>query len=386
MVRLFFVLCLCSCGDLDGELMSTYPPDGWQAAGTDVTWASDFDIQNGIGEITAIANNGSFIDVTTSTDHGLELNQWVRISGTTDYNGEYTIANVGASDEFSVLHPAYTSSQTGTYHANKMGPDCIKFEDTTPTADPYLLVDTAVAVREGTVYLIEAVVQATSITAGNYVAIGVNWYDGDGDYISTSNIYNAVLPTASEWHNIAGALTVPENARGAALHVTKANNAFFLFVDDINGAEMPISFFAYRNTSGQTVLDTTETLVQFEAELYDYGDGYDESSSYFFTAPVAGVYLFSAMVKLYRSSGGFVGGGSQGSLYLYKNSATYTMLDQSYLRTGDDWQMFQGTCQIPLDAGDQVGVTIYHDDSVTLLIQGVTSTLHRTTFQGLRIQ
>jgi hypothetical protein len=365
--------------------MSTYPPDGWEAAGTDVTWASDFDIQNGIGTITAIGNNGSFIDVTTSEDHGLEIGQWVRISGTTDYNGEYTIANVGASDEFSVTHPTYTSSQTGTYHANTIGPDCIKFENTTPTGNPYIYVSPPVSVKEGNLFDVEATLQATSIAGGNTVSVGVAWYDGDGDWLSTTYIHNAVLPSAGAWHRIAGVVTVPENARGAVLLIAKANTSFFVFVDDADGEEMPIAFFAYRNASGQNVLNATQTLIQFEAELYDYGDDYDESSSYFFTAPVAGVYLFSAMVKLYRSSGGFVGGGSQGALYIYKNTATYTMLDERYLRTGDDWQMFQGTCQIPLVAGDQVGVTIYHNDTVTLQIQGVTSSLHRTTFQGLRI-
>ena len=67
------------------------------------------------GSISSVADaGGGDITVTTSADHGLSVGDHVTISGTTDYNGDYTINTVPSTTTFTVTK-TYTSSQTGTW-------------------------------------------------------------------------------------------------------------------------------------------------------------------------------------------------------------------------------------------------------------------------------
>lgn len=379
MWRLFFVLLLCSCGDYDhyssidrhyddfqvwnqvdgddpGDDMSTYPPDGWEVYGTDVTWASDFDIQNGIGEITgSYSYLGSYVRFTTTVAHGLEVGQWVRISGTTDYNGEYVIQHVIGSTSFTITD-TYVSNQTGTYRSNTAGPDCIKFEDTTPTGNPGLTVDPPIAVREGEIYRMTIIVQTTSIAGGNTVAIGVNWFDGNGTYLSSSTIHNAVLPSAGSWHTLSGIVTAPENARSVALAIHKANNAFFIFLDDFNGTEMPIAFFAYGAST--TIAESAVTQIEFDTEMYDYGSIYDATTNYRFTASVAGLYTMDIAVDATHGIDTFNDDDSL-LLYLYKNGGLYMTLCRRNTRSAESSvTLYGGSGAVYVDKDDYFDVRV----------------------------
>jgi len=64
--------------------------------------------------ISAVAAGGTYgILVTTSTNHGLVAGDWVRISGTTNYNGDFIVKLSAALNTFE-LEATYVSSQTGT--------------------------------------------------------------------------------------------------------------------------------------------------------------------------------------------------------------------------------------------------------------------------------
>ena len=60
------------------------------------------------------------------------------------------------------------------------------------------------------------------------------------------------------------------------------------------------AFFAYKSTS-QTFADNTNTKIQFDNELFDSNNCYDNSTNYRFT-PTAGKYFMFASVQLYSGS------------------------------------------------------------------------------------
>lgn len=70
------------------------------------------------GVITAVADAGGGVCTVTSAAHGQADGATVTIAGTTDYNGDYVIANVTA-DTFDITE-TFTSSQTGTFSAENI--------------------------------------------------------------------------------------------------------------------------------------------------------------------------------------------------------------------------------------------------------------------------
>lgn len=75
-----------------------------------------------------------------------------------------------------------------------------------------------------------------------------------------------------------------------------------------------IAFRAY-NTTGSYSFSATPTIVNFASEVYDLGSDYDGTNK--FTAPVAGVYNFSARMSREDSTLGYI------ALYLYVNGSAY---------------------------------------------------------------
>jgi len=56
------------------------------------------------------------------------------------------------------------------------------------------------------------------------------------------------------------------------------------------------SFFVYRSTSSQTLSDDTYTKVQFNSEVFDTDNTFDNTTNYRFTPGVSGKYFLSAVV------------------------------------------------------------------------------------------
>ena len=78
------------------------------------------------------------------------------------------------------------------------------------------------------------------------------------------------------------------------------------------------AFFAYRSGSNQSFSQNTDTKIQFNTELYDTDNCYDNSTNYRFTPTTAGKY--------YISAGAYIDGTSTASptgLKLYKNGSFY---------------------------------------------------------------
>lgn len=380
---------LASCGAEPVEQgewsqMSDYPPDGYDVTGSGVTWAGDFTLIPGIGQITAVTNpGGGDIRIIASAAIDLVVGQYVRIEGTTNYDGEYAItATTSASFDVTAT---YVSTDTGTFYTNVCGEDSIRFEDNTPAGDPTYIYDTSIAIEIGKPLRMSALVQASSVAAGNTVLVGVRWYDADDGYLETSTVHNAVLPATGGWYRLAGIVDPPVGAVGARPIVQKANNAFYIWQDDIALEELDVSFSAYRNSTAQTLLNNTVMKVEFDGEAYDYGSVYDSSSSYQFTAPQGGTYLFVTRVQIFPAGGTFNGGGSTAALYFTVNGSIYTMIDHQPIPSGGSYLMLQGTEPIPLSLGDTVEVSAFHNDggSPSINVQPITSSTYRSTFSGV---
>ncbi len=69
--------------------------------------------QQTITGITNLGGSPNQVRVATSSAHGMQLNDYVSISGTTNYNGTFQITNISDTTHFDIVH-SYNSSQTGT--------------------------------------------------------------------------------------------------------------------------------------------------------------------------------------------------------------------------------------------------------------------------------
>ena len=98
---------------------------------------------------------------------------------------------------------------------------------------------------------------------------------------------------------------------GATLDLSNATQT------GVGGVNTP-SFFAYRGGSVQNFSQNTATKIQFNTELYDTDNCYDNSTNYRFTPTTAGKY--------YISAGAYIDGTTTSSptgLKLYKNGSFY---------------------------------------------------------------
>jgi len=66
------------------------------------------------------------------------------------------------------------------------------------------------------------------------------------------------------------------------------------------GANTP-SFHAYRN-SAQTLSNNTYQRVQFDTEVWDTANGYDNTTNYRYTPNEAGKYVFYAKISIYTGT------------------------------------------------------------------------------------
>ncbi len=90
----------------------------------------------------------------------------------------------------------------------------------------------------------------------------------------------------------------------------------------VGGTNTP-AFEAYLS-SNQTFSDASYTKVNFNTEIYDTNNNYDNSTNYRFTPTVAGKYLvYSTLVM-------FAGGSTYAGLAIYKNGSLYKESDADY--------------------------------------------------------
>ncbi|MCK9432991.1 MAG: complement C1q domain-containing protein, partial [Candidatus Omnitrophica bacterium] len=143
--------------------------------------------------------------------------------------------------------------------------------------------------------------------------------------------------------NISGILTTAEKAIAtnsvqiggaasvASLQITgggPTNGAIWLCTNTATGAgkwSSPVAFAVY-GSAGTVIPDASFTKMCFNKVEYNYGGAWN-TNTYIFTAPVNGLYRFSARICLYISAGKQLGGvvfrnGSSFKIYQYLVSTT----------------------------------------------------------------
>ena len=136
------------------------------------------------------------------------------------------------------------------------------------------------------------------------------------------------------------------------------------------------AFRAEKRASQQTVTSGVTALVTFEHEAFDIGSDYDTSTSRF-TAPLAGIYHFNAVVRAVANGGTM----DYVSMKLYKNGSLYA--DMFQMQTANN-QMgnshIGGSATVQLVATDYV--SIHASISGDSPYVGNHATGQRTWFSG----
>ena len=361
--------------------MSTYAPDDWVlSAGV---WGTDADlVTNVVGAITAFTDPGGGQVQITSVNHGCLANMYVRITGTTHYDGEYQAANIG-TNTFRITHSWDGDDATGQWHTCKSADAFILFEDTTPAGDPYIRLKTGkeIAIEEGMAYSVAAVAEADAIAAGDSITVGARWHDAAKTYMSSSDVATGLLlDAAGAWQTISGVVTAPAGARWASPYCKKNNVAFHAALDMLGMSKMPVCFSAYLSAA-QDVSDT-ETIV-FDTENFDYGGGFDTATGVY-TASVPGVYMISAQARFND-----VDAGEYVYLALDQNGTPARVSTSPYSTTADDPVFVSGSWPIWLDVGDTVEISGHHnhvDDGGILVVSGVAVPMQYTSFSGYKVE
>lgn len=148
-----------------------------------------------------------------------------------------------------------------------------------------------------------------------------------------------------------GLVTTPDNSGTVAL---QGNGATGLTVNSSGIVNTPLrpAFDAY-GTVGN-VLFTTDTPIPLNSTTFNIGSNYS-TSTYRFTAPVAGIYFFRAQVYKQAS-------GNASRLRLYKNAADVRVYQ--YISATDTYT-FGITGVISLTVGDYVTCNFNSDGAGT---------------------
>jgi|GEM_PF-1358539 hypothetical protein len=136
----------------------------------------------------------------------------------------------------------------------------------------------------------------------------------------------------------------------------------------------PVMFRVHRTTD-QSISSTNETTVDFTAEAFDLGSNFDLTSDSF-TAPVSGVYWFSATARDTA--------GTDGNTFRVKFRVDGAVDMQHYCR----WVSADGiSCRVEglinLNANQEVAFIVHHDDSGGISLKGNSGS---TFFQGRLVE
>lgn len=140
---------------------------------------------------------------------------------------------------------------------------------------------------------------------------------------------------------------------------------------NVEALHNPVKFFALNNAN-QSLANNAK--MAFNTKLFDTGSNFDNVTNNRFTAPVAGFYLFSAVVYCQSN-----GSASPAGFNFYKNGAQYARGGLGYNGSAD--QAPAGTIVMQLAAGDYVEIFTVFGGGGPLVVVG-QSTDPTTWFCG----
>jgi len=140
------------------------------------------------------------------------------------------------------------------------------------------------------------------------------------------------------------------------------------------------SFCSFHVTmsSSQSLPNNTYTIMEFDTESFDIGSNFN-TSTYKFTAPVAGKYWFNAAMRSSSSHG------SDDDLAIYKGSSAYVQESQFNQVSGPAYVTASNTMNISciMDMAASDTASVYANTETGAWTMGNGSTV--TFFEGFRI-
>lgn len=137
-------------------------------------------------------------------------------------------------------------------------------------------------------------------------------------------------------------------------------------------APLQPGFSAFNSATDTYTGVTTVSPLPFDTETFDTAANF---ASDVFTAPVAGIYRFTASLRLINNSGGT----RRFALVTYPTNPTY--LDERELGVGETATL-SGSVETLLAASDTVGLRLEIDASATFDVYGAVSFTQRSVFSG----
>ena len=137
-----------------------------------------------------------------------------------------------------------------------------------------------------------------------------------------------------------------------------SGNTMATFRND-GGMTLPYQpcFVATRNSNH--VIGTSDAIIPIDSEDFDVGNNYN-TSTYTFTAPVTGKYLFS-----FQGTINSINSGTYNAVYMHKNGSGTGYRFRTL--SGSGWTGINGSCIISLAVNDYVSMYGYtHSGSMTL--------------------
>jgi hypothetical protein len=140
------------------------------------------------------------------------------------------------------------------------------------------------------------------------------------------------------------------------------------------------SFCSFHVTmsSSQSLPNNTHTILEFDTETFDIGSNFD-TSTYKFTAPVAGKYWFNAAMRSSSTHG------SDDDFMIYKNSSAYAQEAQFNQVSGPTYVTVSNSMNISciMDMAASDTASVYANTETGSWTMGNGSTV--TFFEGFRI-
>ena len=111
-----------------------------------------------------------------------------------------------------------------------------------------------------------------------------------------------------------------ESISGSGTVTLGTSGETFTFASGVTGTSYP-AFQARLSANQYGVADNTATKINFNTELFDTANAYDNSSNYRFTPQTAGKYLIYSTQRIITTNNGQL---RSAILYLYKNGSAVT--------------------------------------------------------------
>ena len=139
--------------------------------------------------------------------------------------------------------------------------------------------------------------------------------------------------------------------------ITDNGNANAITIDSNEIVTMPSQpAFIANQTVSQTITNATETTITFTTEIADRNSDYDGTST--FTAPVTGLYSFSAQVIADAGTTPDTRF-SEAQLKIVASNRTALFMHGDLESNADDRVTMQGTVLMDMDASDTAIVRVY---------------------------